>query len=352
MATATRKKSAAYEQGVREGRADKSKKAPMEMEKGEGKAHESAESPDEESSEGPEPDDAPRFGSRKRSAKDAKNTKAPMDAECGATPGKKCSACKSGKPCSGRAMKDAGCGGKKMDSALTPYEYLSACDLGIQDKPRSYIRARLDSVERLDLKCGNGSISKGEKCSKGTAQEAKKSKITLTGENGIWNRNRIAKEGYYGAPVGGNSFGRKSQAKRYGALNAGLGTAVGAIAGGIMGGAKGAAIGAAFGGAYGGVVGAGTGAVTAQINRASSRAANRSLQREAFEKPLAASYEKTASRMHTTGASNAKVLAYNEKTAMKLAEGYDKIQKRTKGRYGVDSMYAAGFTTDLSQLAI
>ena len=164
MATATPKKSNAYEQGVREGRADKSKKAPMEMEKGEGKAHEGAESTQEESGEGPEPDDAPRFGSRKRSAKDAKNTKAPMDTECGATPGKQCSACKSGKPCSGRAMKDAGCGMKKTDSALTPYEYLSACDLGIQDRGRSYIRARLDSAERLDLKCGNGSISKGEKC--------------------------------------------------------------------------------------------------------------------------------------------------------------------------------------------
>ena len=172
MATATPKKSNAYEQGVREGRADKSKKVLMEMEKGEGKAHESAESPDEESGEGPEPDDAPRFGSRKRSAKDAKNTKAPMDTECGATPGKQCSACKSGKPCSGRAMKDAGCGGKKMDSALTPYEYLSACDLGIQDRGRSYIRARLDSAERLDLKCGKGSISQGEKCRKGAATKA------------------------------------------------------------------------------------------------------------------------------------------------------------------------------------
>lgn len=172
MATTTPQKSNAYEQGVREGRADKSKKAPMEMEKGEGKANESAESPDEESSEGPEPDDAPRFGSRKRNAKDAKNTKAPMDAECGAAPGKKCSACKSGKPCSGRAMKDASCGMKKMDSALTPYEYLSACDLGIQDRGRSYIRARLDSVERLDLKCGKGSISQGEKCRKGAATKA------------------------------------------------------------------------------------------------------------------------------------------------------------------------------------
>jgi hypothetical protein len=172
MATATQRKSTAYEQGVREGRADKSKKGTTKMEKGEGKAHESTESPQEEAGEGPEPDDAPTFGSRKRSAKDAKNTKAPMDAECGAGPGKKCSACKSGKPCSGRAMKDAGCGMKKMDSALTPHEYLAACDLGIQDRGRSYIRARLDSNQRLDLKCGNGSISKGEKCTKGATSKS------------------------------------------------------------------------------------------------------------------------------------------------------------------------------------
>lgn len=106
---------------------------------------------------------------RKRSPKGAKNTKAPMDggmygkkpmdAECGCK-GKKGAKC------------DGNCGGamhKRGDAALTPHEYLSACDLGIQDRSRSYIRARLDAAERLDLKCGKGSISKGEKCSKGAA---------------------------------------------------------------------------------------------------------------------------------------------------------------------------------------
>jgi hypothetical protein len=149
------------------------KRPPMEMEPGEGKAHESAESAAEETREGAEPDDAPKAKTnRKRSAKNAKATKAPMDSDCscGAAKGKKCSC-------------DGGCGSgyaKKMDrnDALTPQEYLAACDLGIQGRSRAYIRSRLDtamnltpSTVRNDLKCGNGSISEGEKCTKGAAQK-------------------------------------------------------------------------------------------------------------------------------------------------------------------------------------
>lgn len=138
------------------------KRPPLEMEPGEGKAHESAESAAEETREGAEPDDAPK-ASRKRSAKNAKNTKAPMDGDCSCG-GRK-----------GKASCDGGCGGyaKKMDrnDALTPQEYLKACELGFQGRSRSYIRARLDAAERLDLKCGKGSISEGEKCSKGAAQK-------------------------------------------------------------------------------------------------------------------------------------------------------------------------------------
>jgi hypothetical protein len=142
------------------------KSKPMEMEPGEGKKHEMAETKQEEVREGAEPDDMPKGKTnRKRSAKGAKNTKAPMDGEgcaCGARKGK--------------ASCDGNCGGygKKMDrnDALTPQEYLAACDLGIQNRSRTYIRARLDAAERLDLKCGKGSISQGEKCSKGAATKA------------------------------------------------------------------------------------------------------------------------------------------------------------------------------------
>jgi hypothetical protein len=143
------------------------KRPPMEMEPGEGKAHESAESAAEETREGAEPDDAPKGKTnRKRSAKNAKATKAPMDSDCG------CGAPK-GQDCAC----DSGCGNsyaKKRSDALTPQEYLAACELGIQGRSRAYIRSRLDAAERLDLKCGNGSISEGEKCTKGTAQKAEK----------------------------------------------------------------------------------------------------------------------------------------------------------------------------------
>ena len=149
------------------------KRPPMEMEPGEGKAHESAESAAEETREGAEPDDAPKAKTnRKRSAKNAKATKAPMD---GGMYGKKPmdgEGCNCGKR---KAKCDGSCG-KKMDrnDALTPQEYLAACELGIQGRSRAYIRSRLDAAERLDLKCGNGSISEGEKCTKGTAQKVEK----------------------------------------------------------------------------------------------------------------------------------------------------------------------------------
>jgi hypothetical protein len=149
MPAVAAKKPTAY----REGRADKTKKPSIEIEiNPEGEE-------EEEGMEGQEMDAAKT--SRKRSAKGAKSTKAPMDGDCGCG-GKKGASC------------DGNCGGyaKKMDrsDALTPQEYLAACDLGIQGRSRSYIRARLDAAERLDLKCGKGSISPGEKCTKGQAQ--------------------------------------------------------------------------------------------------------------------------------------------------------------------------------------
>jgi hypothetical protein len=155
-ATARRSKSEAYEKGIREGKAMASRARNMEPE-------EEGEEEEEE-----EMDMAMQPGhSRKRGAKGAKHTKPaadgygmkkPMDAECGCK-GKKGAKC------------DGNCGSmRKRSDALTPLEYLDACELGIQDRSPTYIRARLDAAERLDLKCGNGSISEGEKCTKGAAQ--------------------------------------------------------------------------------------------------------------------------------------------------------------------------------------
>lgn len=81
------------------------------------------------------------------------------------------------KPCKACAKKSkkkgsCGCGDKaKMDRALSPQEYLDACDLGIQDRSKSYIRARLDAVATAGkgqgVKCGNGYIGRGKKCNNG-----------------------------------------------------------------------------------------------------------------------------------------------------------------------------------------
>lgn len=135
----------------------------MEAEPGEGKAHEMKESPEEEVREGSESEEGHYSKTnRKRTAKGAKKTKAPMDGEGCGCGGKKGATC------------DGNCGSsmKKRSDALTPQEYLAACDLGIQGMPRPYIRARLDTAQRLDLKCGKGSISQGERCRKGAATKA------------------------------------------------------------------------------------------------------------------------------------------------------------------------------------
>lgn len=162
------------------------KSPPMELEPGEGKAHESAESSAEETREGSEPDDAPKAqANRKRSAKGAKATKAPMDSDCGCG-GKKGASC------------DGGCGGyaKKMDrnDALTPQEYLAACDLGIQGRSRSYIRARLDAAERLDKKCGASGIADNKKC-RVNAGGAPSSLGSGTGGSALGNALKIAAVG-------------------------------------------------------------------------------------------------------------------------------------------------------------
>lgn len=86
-----------------------------------------------------------------------------------------CAACKAGKPCGKKGMGPAGRKTKSpensmdRDDALTPQEYLDACDLGIQSQSRSYIRAHLDAAQRIDQKCGNSGIAKGKQCRKGGA---------------------------------------------------------------------------------------------------------------------------------------------------------------------------------------
>ena len=331
MAASTAKKPTAY----REGRADKTKKPSIEIEI----------KPEGEEQEGPEGEemDGDKSHSRKRSAKGAKNTKPAMD---GGLYGKKpmdgdCGCMNKGRK--GKASCDGNCGGyaKKMDrnDALTPQEYLAACELGIQGRSRAYIRARLDSAARLDLKCGKGSISEGEKCTKGTAQKAP---------------GRIERQGLYGTSgLGGDPFSYKNMAKKGAVLNASAVGAMGGAFGAAVGGRKGALIGAGVGAAYGAVAGALGGAAQAGINRASSRAAKRRRLTREFERPIAAQFKKSVKAERTKiSSAKSRIAELDYKTSMKLAQGYDRIGRETKGRYGADSVYAAGFSTELDQLAL
>jgi hypothetical protein len=149
------------------------------------------------------------------------------DCSCGKRKGKCDGSC-------GKTMKDGGMYKKPMmdrGDALTPQEYLAACDLGIQGQPRSYIRARLDYAERLDLKCGNGAIPEGKKCTKGPATRVQ-GKTGNTKATGKRQPGRTAKS--VGKAIGAVSA-LSTAAKAAGAVNAARrGNIAGAIGVGIQ----------------------------------------------------------------------------------------------------------------------
>jgi hypothetical protein len=294
---------------------------------------EAKEAPADEVREGGEADDAPKV-SRKRSAKGARQTKAPMDAECGCgNKGRKGKAACDGS--CGKAMKDGSYAMKGRNDALTPQEYLAACDLGIQGRSRTYIRARLDtamnltpSTLRTDLKCGKGSISKGEKCTKGAATAVEK-------------------------PLPSIREGARVGAKYGSRINAAVGAAQGAIGGGMIAGPGGALGGAVIGAAGGYIGGAIQGALLgAGVNAARktgaaygrSRERNRKVQagiaklNPKFKKQYAAAKAKGASRQELT------------QLSIKQAGEIDKLMNKVNKRR--DSVYASGFTLDTSSLAI
>jgi hypothetical protein len=299
------------------------------------------ETSEEETREGTE-DGASMKNSRKRSPKGAKNTKAPMDADCGI--------CKSGKPCTCKAKKDGGCGGYgKRGDALTPQEYLAACDLGIQDRSRTYIRARLDATERLDLKCGAGSISEGEKCSKGSAQKVKD---PLSVRKGIGT----------GAKRG-SRLGAGAGALQGAALGAAGGPG-GAVAGALVGAAGGYLSGGLQGGVIGGAINAGRKTGRAyNRGRENTRKGNEGIAK--LNPKLKAEFAKAKA----SGASRKELMKLSIKQAARVGNELDKTQTKVwsannvkkypkgtpyeKSKMGRgDSVYAAGFTPDYDQLAI
>lgn len=115
---------------------------------GETPEHEAGEGPDEEVREGAE--DMPPVSKGRRGRRGRKAVK---DGSC-------CSACTAGKPCAGKKDGDTSAGpgelynpGRKNprmnNDALSPQEYLDACDLGIQNESKAYIRARLDTEDAI-----------------------------------------------------------------------------------------------------------------------------------------------------------------------------------------------------------
>jgi len=86
-----------------------------------------------------------------------------------------CASCKTGK-CGCKKCKTKRSRGVKRlgvadkNDALTPQEYLAACDLGVQGRSRSYIRARLDVSTKTGLpgkKCGGSHIAASATCHNG-----------------------------------------------------------------------------------------------------------------------------------------------------------------------------------------
>ena len=340
------KKSAAY----REGRADKSKPS-IEIEI----------SPEGEEEEGPdteEMDGAKSPTKRKRSAKGAKNTKAPMDGEgCG---------------CAGRKGKgtcDGNCG-KKMDrsDALTPQEYLAACELGIQGRSRSYIRARLDAAERMDLKCGNGAISPGEKCTKGAAQKVDP-KAAAKKEFNTLMRDPVAANRFNKTKASTKGIGNKIKATGEFAARLGGGAAIGA---GLL---------QTFEGAARGNLGEiSRGYRNMTLGAAATQVANASKAARMGKSELAKEFLKSAGRNAAVGVGQEAALgAYAGFSRTGGAAGlrrrarsaYQSTRMRTSGMRSTprgtswasggydrplpgrrDSVYADGFSPELDQLAI
>jgi hypothetical protein len=106
------------------------------------------------------------------------------------------------KPCAvcakkGKKKGSCGCGkAAKMDAALTPMEYLDACDLGIQNRSRAYVRGVLGVRE--DKKCGGSGIAEGKKCNKGMAGGAQS-----PGDGKLGTRGKIGAAMSLGGFVGG-----------------------------------------------------------------------------------------------------------------------------------------------------
>jgi hypothetical protein len=295
-ATARRAKSEAYEKGIREGMAmpkrsrgnkpTEEEEMDMDMKPGHSRKRRK---PAADGYGMKKPMDGGMYG------------KKPMDTECGC--GKK-----KGRKC------DGNCGSmRKRSDALTPLEYLTACEMGIQDRSSTYIRARLDTVEaRNDLKCGKGAISEGEKCTKGPAQRVQSAgNIKRAGKT---RETRIvaaykAKRAQEPSVRDIKLAGKKREARiaaTYKTKRAKLKA---------------------------------SGATRQELSAADTKTAMQ----------LAKSYDNTSALLK---ARKQRLRESDMKTAMQLARNYDKTSAQLRARKRRDSVYAAGFSPKPEQLAI
>jgi len=175
---------------------------------------------------------------------------------------------------------------------------------------------------RLDLKCGKGSISAGEKCTKGR---------TSQGGNPISIRRHALKGAAIGAGIGGIAGGLHGLAVG-GTLSRSFG--VNPVVGTIAGGLGGAVGGVLEGGLAGGVIGTGVGAVR-KIGAHQKRL-------RAIEAPIVAKHKKRYGQLKARGASSQEIDDLNKQTASELASAYDKGNLNAWSRR--DSPWAVGFT--------
>jgi hypothetical protein len=331
------------------------KRPPMEMEAG----------PDEirEGEDDKEMPFAKGKSSRKRSAKGAKQTKAPMDGGMYAKKPMDGEGCNCGKR---KAKCDGSCG-KKMDrnDALTPQEYLAACDLGVQNRPRSYIRARLDAAVRLDLKCGKGAISKGEKCTKGPAQQVDPRAAAKQEFRTLMNDPVAANQFFNKAK--GSTKGVGNKIKAFGELAARIGGGAAIVAGAIQ----------TSEGAMKGNLGEVTrGYRNMQLGAAATQVAAASKAGRMGKKQLSKEFLKGAARNAAIGVGQE--VAIGGVAGFNRSGGMAGLRRRTRGAYqratGMrstprgtgwasgaydrplpgrrDAVYAEGFTPEFDQLAI
>ena len=119
--------------------------------------------------------------------------------------------------------KDCGCSHK--NDSLTPQEYIAACEEGIQDRSRTYIRARLDAGKGTGKKCGASHIPRQATCSKGAGGGSTKAKKEprLKDMSGYGQGKIKARDKFWKTPGSTKGVGNKLKRAAEFAANAGAG---------------------------------------------------------------------------------------------------------------------------------